>query len=62
MASMRKEFHLEQYPEKIIHEVVMLKARLETKNMSNQEIAEAVNITPEAVDIILSNTCQVWAH
>lgn len=62
MASMRKEFHLEQYPEKVIHKVVQLKARYETKNMSNQEIAEAVNITPEDVDTILSNTCMVWAH
>lgn len=52
MKSLRKLFHLESYPEKVVDRVVKLKTSYETSHMSNQEIAEAVNITPEDVDAI----------
>lgn len=62
MKSLRKLFHLEPYPEKVVDKVVKLKTSYETSHMSNQEIAEAVNITPEDVDAILSETYQIWGH
>lgn len=62
MESLRKLFHLEPYSKKVVDKVVKLKTSYETSHMSNQEIAEAVNITPEDVDAILSETCQVWEH
>ena len=62
MESLRKLFHLESYPEKVVDKVVKLKTSYETSHMSNQEIAEAVNITPEDVDAILSETYQIWGH
>lgn len=62
MKSLRELFHLEPYPKKVVDKVVKLKTSYETSHMSNQEIAKAVNITPEDVDAILSETCQVWGH
>lgn len=62
MKSLRELFHLEPYSEKVVDKVVKLKTSYETSHMSNQEIAEAVNITPEDVDAILSETYQIWRH
>lgn len=62
MESIRKIFHLEQYSEETVEKVVGLKTKYETSRMSTQEIAEAVNISIEDADTILSATFQVWGH
>lgn len=59
MSSLRKEFHLEEYPAEAVNKVVAMQTK---GGVSVQEMAEAANISVEAVNKIVSATFQVWGH
>lgn len=62
METIREFFHLEQYSEEIVEQVVGLKTAYETSRMTMQEVADKVNIPLEDVRTILDATFQVWGH
>lgn len=62
-ASIRETFHLEQYTEEAVDDVVNWKTRFETCHLPmGDELKKKHNLTDADISKILSNTFLVWGH